>query len=202
MGRVIAALTVALALVGSPLAAQQHGHGVSSDSGGAPMGMMQGQTGMMGGGMMQMMQMMQGQHGMMGGMLAGGPAMILQLRGSLDLTDDQVARLEALRDSARSEMRQQTHQGMQAIQAASRQLAPATTDLEAYATGLRQAAEHIIQAHIALARAGVEARSVLTEEQQGRLDILWRGFEELRGGTMNGGMMNGGTMQGGMGQGG
>ncbi|MGK7312830.1 MAG: hypothetical protein ACN0LA_11390, partial [Candidatus Longimicrobiales bacterium M2_2A_002] len=101
------AVLAAIALVAAPAVAQGH-HGARADSS-RSMGMAQGQSGMMQGGMMQMMQGMHGQQGMMGGGMMGmaaGPGMILQLRESLELTDDQVTQLETLRDSARSAMRQ------------------------------------------------------------------------------------------------
>ena len=199
MRRTLAVLA-ALALASAPVAAQGH-HGARGDSA-RGMGM-QGQSdmmqpGMMQGGMMQggMMQMMGGQGGMMG--MAMGPGMVLRLQGSLELTDDQVAQLETLRDSARATMRQHMMQGMQGMQAASQRLTSDSPDLEAYTAQLRESMDHMIQAHMAMARAGVEARQVLTPAQRERLSLARRMMHEMQPGMMGSGMMQGGMMNRGM----
>lgn len=199
MRRVIAAWTVAAALVAAPAMAQGH-HGARQDSARGGMGMMQGQAGMMQGGMMQMMQGMHGQQGMMGGMMgmAAGPGMILRLQESLELTEDQVTQLEALRDSAAQQMRQHMMQGMQTMRAASELLDPASTDLEGYEAQLREASNHMVLAHTAMARAGVEARELLTAEQRERLELARSMMMEMRQGEMPQGMMEDGGMQGDM----
>ena len=194
MRRTLAVLA-ALALATAPVAAQGH-HGARGDSA-RGMGM-QGQPGMMQPGMMQggMMRMMGGQGGMMG--MAMGPGVVLRLQGSLELTDDQVAQLEMLRDSARTTMRQHMMQGMQGMRAASRLLTSDSPDLEAYAAQLRESMDHMIQAHMAMARAGVEARQVLTPEQRERLSMARRMMHEMHPGMMESGTMEGGVMEGGM----
>ena len=78
-----------------------------------------------------------------------------------------------------------------------------TPDLEAYEARLREATSHMVQARVAMARAGVEARQVLTPEQRDRLSFARQMMREMRPGTMGGGMMGQGMMDGGMmGQGG
>ncbi|MFW6205697.1 MAG: Spy/CpxP family protein refolding chaperone [Gemmatimonadota bacterium] len=182
------AVLAALALMAAPAMAQGH-HGARADSSRGT-GMMQGHPGMMQGGMMQMMH---GQGGMMMGM-AMGPGMVLQLRESLELTDDQVTQLEALRDSAQATMRQHMMQGMQGMHAASESLSSDSPDLDAYETRLREAMNHMVLAHTAMAEAGVEARQVLTAEQRERLSLAREMMQEMRGGMMDRGMMNEGMM--------
>lgn len=197
--RIAGALVMIATLAVSPAAAQGH-HGMPADSGAAT-GMMQVGSGMMHGGamqggMMQMMQAMHGQSGMMGGMMGmtGGPAMVLRLRGYLELTDDQVAQIEALRDSASAEARGHMMQGMQAMHGASALLAPGSEDVDAYTARLREAANHMVMAHAAMARAAVATRDVLTADQQDRLATAREVMKAMGGGMMNGGgMMGGGT---------
>ncbi|MFO7892818.1 MAG: Spy/CpxP family protein refolding chaperone [Longimicrobiales bacterium] len=189
MRKTFAAL-VAIMLAAAPAMAQGH-HGARADSS-RGMGMLQGQSGMMQGGMMQMMQ-----SGMMMGM-AMGPGMVLRLQESLGLTEDQVTELETLRDSAQSTMRQHMMQGMQVMHAASEQLGSDSPDLDAYEARVREATNHMVQAHTAMARAAVEARQVLTPEQRERLALARSMMKEMRQGMMGGGMMNRGMMDRGM----
>lgn len=155
------------------------GGGMMGTRGGSGMmqgGMMQGgmmQGGMMQGGMMQggMMQsgMMQGgmmQGGMMGMGMAGGAGMILGLEESLDLSEDQVQRLEEMQESIRDEVQQHMSQAMEARQAAMEALQSDSPDLGSYEESLREAADHSILAHTAMARSDLEARQLLTAEQQ------------------------------------
>lgn len=191
MRKTFAAL-VAIMLAAAPAMAQGH-HGARADSS-RGMGMMQGQSGMMQGGMMQMMH---GRSGMMMGM-AMGPGMVLRLQQSLDLTDSQVTELETLRDSARSTMRQHMMQGMQVMRAAAELLSSDSPDLDGYETRLREATNHMVLAHTAMARAAVEARQVLTPEQRERLSLARQMMHEMQPGMMGGGMMNRGKMDRGM----
>lgn len=195
MKRPTAGLMIVAALAAAaPVTAQERPLGQLADSTAHPRMM---QPGVMQPGMMQMMQRMHGQGGMMGLMeggmmgMAGGPAMILRLEESLELTDDQVERLEAIRESARSGMRQHMMQGMQSMQAAQELLAGDSPDLDAYEERLREAANHMVLAHTAMAGATVEARGLLTPEQRERLALARRMMQEMRGGMMQGSMMPG-----------
>ncbi|MFW6323399.1 MAG: Spy/CpxP family protein refolding chaperone [Guyparkeria sp.] len=199
MKRTMAGLTIVAALAAAPVAAQERPLGQQADSTHHP-GMMQPgmmQPGMMNPGMMQMMQRMHGQGGMMGMMgggmmgMAGGPAMILGLEESLELTGDQVERLEALRESAQSGMRQHMMQGMQTMHASQELLAGESPDVAAYEERLREAANHMVLAHTAMARAAVEARGLLTPQQQDRLALARSMMQEMRAGMMQGMMMPG-----------
>lgn len=189
------AMTVAAALVAAPAMAQGH-HGARQDS--ARGGMMQGQPGMMQGGMMQMMRGMHGQQGMMGGMMgmAAGPGVILGLRESLELTEDQVTRLEALRESTRQQMHGHMMEGMQTMRSAWELLDSDSPDLDAYEARLREASDHMVLAHTAMARAAVEARELLTADQRERLELARSMMQEMRQGEMPQGMMEDGGMQG------
>ena len=106
---------------------------------------------------------------MMGG---APPEMLLHHRDSLKLTPDQVTRLEALRDRADESAQPHMQPAMQAHMAAAELLEGNAPDFAAYETKLREAAEHMILAHTAMARAGVEARQVLTPEQTAKLDAV------------------------------
>jgi Spy/CpxP family protein refolding chaperone len=186
MGRTIAGLVAAVALAAGPLAAQEQ---PADTSGG--MGMMQG--GMMQGGMMQMMQGMHGQAGMMGGMMgmAGGPALMLRLQESLELSEDQVERLEALRDSAQAGMHSHMMQAMQSVSVAGEVLAAPSPDLEAYEAALREAADHVVVGHTVAAQVAVHARQVLNAEQRERLDLALDRVREMGSGMGPGPMMPG-----------
>lgn len=193
MNRTMAGLTIVAALAAAPVVAQERPLGQPADSTAHP--------GMMQPGMMQMMQRMQGQGGMIGMMgggmmgMAGGPAMILGLQESLELTDDQVERLEGLREGAQSGMRKHMMQGMQTMRAAQELLAGESPDAAAYEERLREAANHMVLAHTAMARAAVEARGLLTPQQQDRLALARTMMQEMRAGMMQE-MMMPGMMQG------
>jgi len=195
MKRTAMAIVAGVALAAAPAVAQaQQGAPADSSRG---MGLMQGRSGMM--------QMMHGGSGMMQGMMnagmmgmAGGPGMVLRLKGVLDLTDSQVTQLEALRDSARSTMRQHMMQGMQLMRSASTLLAGDSPDLDAYQAQLLEASKHMVLAHTARARVLMAARQLLTPQQRERLSLAREVMQEMGSGTMGGGMMGGGMMGGGM----
>ncbi len=192
MKQTVAGLTIVAALAAAPVVAQERPLGQRADSTAHP-------------GMMQpgMMQGMHGQAGMMGSMgmmgdgmmgMVGGPAMILRLEKSLDLTEAQVERLKALQESAQSGMRQHMMQGMQGMHAAQELLKGESPDVAAYEERLREAANHMVLAHSAMARATVEARGLLTPQQKERLALARTMMQEMRGGMMDG--MMPGMMQG------
>ena len=135
------------------------GHGSMMGSGGA-MGSegMMGARGMMGG------------SGMMGGMgMAASPSALLSAAEPLGLTADQKTKLEDLAKAAAGD--HQTH--LQAAAAAREKAASTLQDenpnVDAYAAALQEAASHMVQAHVALTRASLDARAVLTPEQQAKV---------------------------------
>lgn len=168
--RKLSILAVA-ALLGSAPAAAQEGHGQHQMP-------MQGQA----------MQGMQNCMAMMGG---PPPQMLLQHREALGLSTDQVNRLEALQARARETAMPHMQPAMQAHRAAAELLKGDSPDFQGYEARVREAADHMVRAHVAMARMAVEARGVLNPEQRGRLDELGRGM--MGGGER--GMMGGGQGQ-------
>lgn len=106
---------------------------------------------------------------MMGG---AHPAMLLHAADSLGLSADQRTRLEALRDRANETATPHMQPAMQAHHAAAELLRGDAPDYAAYEAKLREAVDHMVQAHMAMARTNVEARQVLTAEQQARVGPL------------------------------
>lgn len=184
-----------LALAATALPAQQHGMNMQErDSMPGMMGqqqmMMDGMMGdgMMGSGMMQMM----GQG--MGMMPTGGPGpqMILRMEESLGLTDEQVTRLEEIRDEFSGAQRQHMTAAMSAHQEARQAVQGDAPDFDAYEEALGHASEHMVQGHLAMARAAAESRDVLTEEQRTRLQEGMGMMQGMMGGSgMGDGMMQG-----------
>lgn len=149
-----------------------------------PMGeMMRGrmQSGMMQRGMMQRGMMGRGMAGRMG-MRAGvaGPGLLLRARDALDLTDDQVQRLESLQTELRETGRAHMEQAREAQQRAREALSAETPDLAAGEAALQEAANHRIQAQMTMARGHLQARDVLTEEQRTRLEDTRELLRDLR----------------------
>lgn len=145
-------------------------------------GMMGAMDGMAGpGGMMGMMGQ---QMAMMG---APGPGMLLRMRDALELTDDQVSRLEALQEEVSTARQQHMQPAMTAHRSAMEALQGEPADLQAYEESLREAAQHMVQAHVEMARFGTEAHGVLTPEQRQQLQ---EGMRMMRG-MMDGPMMRG-----------
>jgi Spy/CpxP family protein refolding chaperone len=150
--KVLAMATAAL-LASMPLTAQQHDHQRHSTQ-------PQHQMGMAGAHCMKMM---------------GGapPAMLLQHRDELGLTSDQVQRLEALLRDARGAGHMSG--AMAAHRQAAELLQSERPDLAAYEAKLREASEHMVQAHTSMARTVVQARAVLTPEQREQAAALDHG---------------------------
>lgn len=179
----IAAVTAIVMGVGVGVEAQTHQHAQEQDSAsmqmahGMMMGGMMGQ-GMMGEGMMEMM----GQGMAMMATGGPGPRMVLRLRDELELTPEQVRSLEALQEEAGSHMEGGMMQSMMAAHRnAAETLKEDDPDLDAYRRGLEDLAEMMVEAHVSMARAALEVRTVLTPEQRQKL-------EEQRMKMMEGGM--------------
>ncbi len=110
-------------------------------------------TGMMGTSMMEMMG-------------PPGPAAILRYKAQLNLTAAQVTRLEALKKDAETACTEHMRLGMTAHQAANQLLEAAAPDFAAYSAKLTEAAGHMVEGQVAMARAAVAARDVLTPSQR------------------------------------
>jgi Spy/CpxP family protein refolding chaperone len=107
------------------------------------------------------------QHRMMMEMMGPpSPAMILNHRADLGLTSDQVSRLEQLQRDAASACTMHMRLAMTTYQAANRLLEPAAPRFAAYSAKLKEAAGHMVEAHVAMAKAAVAARNVLTAAQR------------------------------------
>lgn len=128
--------------------------------------------------MQQHMQMMQGQQGMMRMAPAAGlgPAALIRQRDFLDLTDEQVTRLEALEQEVQQVQEQQREAIQQHAQALREALQADRPDVNA----VRQHAQALHEAqgavHLAALTAHARAKAVLTAEQQGKI----RGWMEGR----------------------
>lgn len=143
-------LAIAALLASAPAAAQQ------DDNGAHDMAMMRG------GNMQHCMAMMGGPH----------PQMLLHHQETLELTPAQVNQLEDLRQQAEQAVRPRMQPAMQAHMAAAQQLRGESPDLQAYEEKLREAADHMVQAHVGMARIAMQSREVLTAEQQAELKEL------------------------------
>jgi Spy/CpxP family protein refolding chaperone len=123
------------------------------------------------------------------------PGMLLRMREHLGLTDEQVRRLEAVQGRAQAAHRQHMPAAMAPMHEAMGILQGERPDFAQYEAKLRQAAEHLVAAHVAMARAMVEARAVLTAEQQGRLrggmsmmhEMMREHMQQMMGGMMGAG---------------
>jgi Spy/CpxP family protein refolding chaperone len=183
--RMLLALTVAV-----PLAAQQPD---SAKKPAMPMGEMMG-PGMMHGEMMQGGMMgMQGMMGpmmghmsqmmeMMGPMMRGmgfNPANLLMHKDALNLTDQQVAKLTALRDAAKTAQdaamaEAKTHMGE--LQQAFQANAPDTAALRHHFLAAHAAMGN---AHFAQLRAAAQAKALLTDTQRGRVEGWMDAMEQM-----------------------
>lgn len=123
--------------------------------------------------MMQHMQGMQGMMEMMGPMMRGmafTPDHLLARKDALELTPQQVTRLTALRDAAKTahdaaHAEMQTH--MQAMAQAMKAAAPDTSALKQHF----QAAQAAMgRAHWSMLSAAAQARAALTDLQRGRVE--------------------------------
>ena len=168
-----------LALAGAaPLAAQQ------PDSAKKPAGHQMDQ--MMGPGMMQGRMEMQGMMGhmsqMMGPMMRGmgyNPEHLLMKKDQLQLTAQQITRLTALRDAAKTahdaaQADAKTH--MDALHQAFQANAPDTTALRQHFQAAHSAMGN---AHLAMLRATAQAKAVLNDAQRGRVEGWMDAMEQM-----------------------
>lgn len=156
-----AIVTVAVALLVSAQAVQAqagHQHGQPA----------QDSTRMMGHGMMCMGMMGGGDMGMGMAMMSGAPspAMILRAADALALTAEQKTRLEALQTQSSEAVQPHMQQAMAAHHEAVQALQGDAPDLVAYESALKEAMNHMAAMHVESARAGVDARAVLTPDQR------------------------------------
>jgi len=185
---------LALALVSPAVTAQDQ------DMPSSPSDRMMGQGGMMDGGMMEMMgQTMMG-GGMMEMMMAEGmgmmgtggpgPGMILRMGDALGLMGEQRAELEAIQAEYQETAAPIMSSMMHFHRDSAESLAGDSPDFDAYEDALREAADTMVEAHVAMARAASETQAVLTDEQraqlQGRMQMMQGMMGQERSGMMMG----------------
>lgn len=151
---------------------------------GPAQGMMQRgtmQRGTMQRGMMQRGMMARGTMGRMGmrdG--AAGPGLLLRARDALELTDQQVQRLESLQTELHEAGQARMEQARDAQRRAREAFSAETPDLAAAEAALQEAADHRIQAQMTMARGHLQAQEVLTDEQRTRLEETRERIRDLR----------------------
>lgn len=112
-------------------------------------------------------------------MFGGPPPHMLLAHGeALELNADQVSRLEALQARVAEMAEPAMQRAMESHMAAAALLEGDAPDFQGFEARLREAAEHVVEGHVAMARVAVEARQVLTPEQRTRLEGL---MDEMRG---------------------
>lgn len=140
------AVAVGLAFAAVPGSAQtdhQHQHGQGQGSPGIPNMMM---------------------HEMMGFELPG-PRYMIGMRDELNLSEEQVVKLESLASRASQAVEDHMKQAL-ADRARATELLSRNVGFDEYGEALRSAATHMAEAHIAMARSGFEAQNLLTPEQK------------------------------------
>lgn len=178
----LALTTAAVLAAASPLMGQEHPHPAAQQK-------MAGMAAMhCGGGMAMMAEMHAGQSAMPGMMadsmrhnmmmdMKGGtmmmdmmgpptPAMILNHKAGLGLSADQASRVEALQKRAETACAEHMRLAMESHHAADRLLEADSPDFTAYSAKMKEAAAHMAEGHIVMARAAVAARNVLTATQR------------------------------------
>lgn len=178
--KTMAALVVALLVAAQAVQGQaDHQHGQQAqDSSRMSHGMMC--MHMMGGDMNMGMAMMSG---------TPTPGMILRAADALELTAEQKTRLEAIQTQSAGTSQPHMQQMMDAHQRAVQALEGDSADLAAYESAMEQAADQMVTMHVAAARAGVDARAVLTPDQRAKLKNTTAMMREMMCGPSGGMMM-------------
>jgi Spy/CpxP family protein refolding chaperone len=104
--------------------------------------------------------------GMMAMMGPPTPGMLLHHKQQLNLSAEQVNKLETLQKQAEAACSEHMRLGMEEHRAANQLLQAGSPDFAAYTARMKQAAAHMAEGHVAMAKAGVEARALLTPEQR------------------------------------
>lgn len=185
--RIFSILALALLLAAPARAQQDPRHHMMGQ------GMMHEGMGMMHGGMDMMMQ------GGMGMMMSGlpTPGMILHAADELDLTENQRNRLETMQAELIAAIQPHMQAAMDAHGQAAAALGAEPVDMTGYEAALETAMQEMVRAHVAQARAGVQARNLLTAPQREKLEGAVGMMHGMMGGMMSEmmghGMMGGGT---------
>jgi Spy/CpxP family protein refolding chaperone len=161
-------LAVVVLGAAAPVAGQQHHRAPGGEM--HHMMAMHCGTGMHG--MMQRMHVDSAMPGRMAMMGPPAPAMLLQHRQQLGLSADQVSRLETLQKEAEPVCSEHMHKAMAAHRAANQMLEAAAPDYAAYTARMKEAASDMIEARVAMAKAGAAARALLTPAQRQMLESM------------------------------
>jgi Spy/CpxP family protein refolding chaperone len=108
----------------------------------------------------------------MGAMHRYAPKMLVQHRDGLELTDTQVAALEALQAAHKADCERRKALVKAAEEAAATELAADSPDLDAYGSQLRAAAGHRVDCKVDMARMVAAAKALLTPEQASHLEHM------------------------------
>lgn len=186
IGKAVATVAVALLVSAQAVQAQAgHQHGQQAQDSTQMMGHGMMCMGMMGGGDMDMgMAMMSG---------APSPAMILRAADALSLTAEQKTRLETIRTQSSEAVQPHMQQAMAAHQKAVQALQGDSPDLAAYESAAKEAANHMAAMHVASARAGIDARALLTPDQRMKLTNATTMMRGMMCGESGGMMMQHGS---------
>jgi Spy/CpxP family protein refolding chaperone len=109
----------------------------------------------------------------------------------LDLTDDQVSRLEKIQQDLQTTVQPQMTAMMSTQSGAAQALQGDAPDFKAYQQSLQAAANIMVQTHVAMAHSQVDARNVLTPEQRQKLQTQGRQMLHGTMGAYGWGNMNG-----------
>jgi Spy/CpxP family protein refolding chaperone len=99
-------------------------------------------------------------------MQAFTPAAVLKHRDHLSLTADQARRLEELAQEVTVSVRPHMDNAMAGHSAAAELISSENADLTAIEATLRDAGEHMLTAHVSMARISVEALRALSQQQK------------------------------------
>ena len=127
------------------------------------------------GGMMHMSGHKMGSKEMMSGMMSvPSPAMLLRHKDELDLNATQVTQLETLQKQAQPACMQHMQMGMTEHRAADQMLAAAKPDLAAYSAKMKEATAHMVEGNVAMLKAGIAARDILTPAQRQKCEEMMK----------------------------
>ena len=189
MKRRLIPIAVAM-LTGSPFvaAAQQQTRPMrmqNQSSMACPMGMHGMMMGMTGHDMMRSQQgeghaMMRDQRGSRTGGMMNDSSLMVHMKSQLGLSDEQMQKLRTIQQRSCAAAQPHMRLAMRAHQAAMQALQRDNPDMGAYKGQLDQAAEHMVQAQVEMAKGMVEFRNSLTTEQRRKLDQIHQ--QIMRGG--------------------
>jgi len=100
------------------------------------------------------------------------PAMILHHKDDLALSGAQVTQLENLQNQVEPGCKHHMQAGINDFRSANQLLDAASPDFGAYSAKLKEGSMHMVEAHVALAKAAVGARDVLTAAQRDKMKSM------------------------------